>query len=208
LSWGDNDPEERRLPRSCVQSYPCRMARSLKLKVFRTPIGFHDAYVAAPSQKAAIEAWGTGKDVFARGEAEVVTEPELTREPLANPGKIIKRLRGTEAEQLAALGEEEAPAPARGRGEAKVRPKQQSKPAPKPKPRPSRSALDEAEAALAEAEGRHGEAMEEIAEREAALARERAALEKTQRQERERLEARRDKAEAAYQAAMERWRRA
>jgi hypothetical protein len=28
-----------------------------KLKVFRTPIGFHDAYVAAPSKKAALAAW-------------------------------------------------------------------------------------------------------------------------------------------------------
>ena len=27
-----------------------------KLKVFRTPTGFHDAYVAAPSRKAALEA--------------------------------------------------------------------------------------------------------------------------------------------------------
>jgi hypothetical protein len=33
------------------------MPRAAKLKVFRTPIGFHDAYVAAPSQKAALEAW-------------------------------------------------------------------------------------------------------------------------------------------------------
>lgn len=33
------------------------MAR--KLKVFCTPIGFHDAYVAAPSQKAALEVWDT-----------------------------------------------------------------------------------------------------------------------------------------------------
>ncbi len=32
------------------------MAR--KLKVFRTPAGFHDAYVAAPSRKAALAAWG------------------------------------------------------------------------------------------------------------------------------------------------------
>ena len=30
-----------------------------KLKVYRTPIGFHDAYVAAPSQKAALDAWGS-----------------------------------------------------------------------------------------------------------------------------------------------------
>ena len=40
-----------------------------KLKVFRTPIGFHDAYVAAPSQKAALQAWGTDTDLFARGVA-------------------------------------------------------------------------------------------------------------------------------------------
>ena len=34
------------------------MARTGRLKVFRTSIGFHDAYVAAPSRKAALEAWG------------------------------------------------------------------------------------------------------------------------------------------------------
>jgi hypothetical protein len=37
----------------------------MPLKAFRLPIGFHDAYAAAPSQKAAIEAWGSDKDVFA-----------------------------------------------------------------------------------------------------------------------------------------------
>ena len=80
------------------------------LRVYRLPIGFHDAYVAAPTQKAAIEAWRSDKDVFQRGQAELVTDAELTKEPLENPGKVIKRLRGTAAEQIAALGE--APAPA------------------------------------------------------------------------------------------------
>jgi hypothetical protein len=178
------------------------MARSPQLKVFRTAIGFHDAYVAAPSQKAAIEAWGTAKYVFTRGEAEIVTDPELTKEPLANPGKIIKRLRGTEAEQLAALGQDEAPTERRGKTDAS--PKKRAK----PKPRPSRAALGEAEAALAEAEARHGAALKEIAEREAALARERAAVEAKLAAEREKLEAKRDKAEAAYDAAMARWRAA
>lgn len=73
-----------------------------KLKVFRTPIGFHDAYVAAPSQKAALEAWGADADLFARGVAEVVTDPELAEEPLANPGEVIRKLRGTAAEHVAA----------------------------------------------------------------------------------------------------------
>ena len=78
--------------------------RKQKLKVFRTPIGFHDAYVAAPSQKAALEAWGADANLFARGEAEEVTEPKLAKAPLEHPGKVVKVLRGTKAEHLAALG--------------------------------------------------------------------------------------------------------
>ena len=52
--------------------------RKSKLKVFRTPIGFHDAYVAAPSQKAALEAWGSDSNLFAAGAAELVTDAALT----------------------------------------------------------------------------------------------------------------------------------
>ena len=183
------------------------MARAAKLKVFRTPIGFHDAYVAAPTKKAAIEAWGTGKDVFTRGEAEIVTDPKLTKEPLARPGEVIKRLRGTAAEQLAALGRDESPAPRRASAEP-ARSKSATKPPPQPKPRTSRAKLDEAEAALAEAEARHKEALAGIEAREKALANERAALEKKQRAERDRLEARRAKAEAAHEEALQRWREA
>ena len=61
-----------------------------KLKVFRTPTGFHDAYVAAPSRKAALEAWGADADLFARGVAEQVTDPKLTAAPLERPGEVIK----------------------------------------------------------------------------------------------------------------------
>jgi hypothetical protein len=183
------------------------MARAGKLKVFRTPIGFHDAYIAAPTKKAAIEAWGTGKDVFTRGEAEIVTDPKLTKEALARPGEVIKRLRGTAAEQLAALGRDEPPAPRRGKAE-RVRSKAIAKPLPKPRPRPSRAKLDEAEAALAEAEARHKVALAEIEARERALANERAALEKKQQAERDQLEGRRAKAEAAHEQALQLWREA
>ena len=112
------------------------MAAAPKLKVFRTPIGFHDAYVAAPSQKAAIAAWGSGADVFARGEAELVTDPALTAAPLASPGTVVKRLRATAAEQIAALPPDDAAAPRHAKPAA---PKGTNKPAVKPKPRPSRS---------------------------------------------------------------------
>jgi len=77
------------------------MAR--KLKVYRTPIGFHDAYVAAWSQKEALKAWGSSADLFARGAADTVTDDELTREPLASPGTVVRRLRGTNDEHIAAL---------------------------------------------------------------------------------------------------------
>ena len=64
-------------------------SRKSPLKVYRTTTGFHDAYVAAPSQKAALEAWGTDKNLFARGVAEQVTDPKLTAEPLAAPGTLM-----------------------------------------------------------------------------------------------------------------------
>jgi hypothetical protein len=85
------------------------MAR--KLKVYRTPIGFHDAYVAAPNQKAALKAWGADADLFARGVAELVTDESLTREPLENPGEVIRRRRGSDAENMAALPKAKKPAP-------------------------------------------------------------------------------------------------
>jgi len=79
------------------------MARSPALKVFRTPVGFHDAYIAAPSQRAGLAAWGSDKDLFSSGAAERIEDSELMREPLANPGKVILKLRGTIAQHLAAL---------------------------------------------------------------------------------------------------------
>jgi hypothetical protein len=168
-----------------------------QLKVYRMPIGFHDAYVAAPSQKAAAEAWGSDVAVFARGEAELVEDPALTAAPLAEPGKVIKRLRGTAEEQVAALG------PSLKRSTAKA---SKPKAAVKPKPRPSRAALEEAEQALSEAQAEHEKALSDLARREAALARERSALEKKQGEELAHLQAQHEKARAAYQAAMERWR--
>ncbi len=68
------------------------MAR--KLKVFRTIAGFHDAYVAAPSRAAALRAWGATTDLFAMDAAEEVTDPELMKEALADPGVVTRKSRG------------------------------------------------------------------------------------------------------------------
>ncbi|SFR80567.1 hypothetical protein [Sphingomonas jatrophae] len=172
------------------------MARALK--VYRTPIGFHDAYVAARTKKAALEAWGSDKDLFARGAAEIVTDPALTAEPLARPGEVIRRLRGTEAEQIAALPPD-PPAKARGKSRPSAKPRARSA------PRPSRDALERAEAALAEADERHVRARREIAEREAALARERQALDDAHERKRTDLEHARDAAAQAYADAFNAW---
>lgn len=178
------------------------MAR--KLKVFRTATGFHDAYVAAPSRKAALAAWGTSKDLFARGAAEEVTDPGLIAEPLARPGEVVTRSRGTTAEQLAALPKAKRRQPATAADpEPKREPK--TKPPPKPKPRPSRVKLDAAEARLSEAHAAADRERAELAAREAELARERAAIERRHDATIEKLEAARARAEADYAKAVKRW---
>ncbi|MGU3314614.1 hypothetical protein ACLBWH_03615 [Sphingomonas sp. M6A6_1c] len=178
-----------------------------KLKVYRTPIGFHDAYVAAASQKAALQAWGSERDLFARGIAEVVTDPALTAEPLAQPGTVIKRSRGTAAEQIAALPDTPAKTPRRQTDDAAdaPAPRPKPKPAPKPVPKPDRRALDAADRALSEAEARHRSEARALRAEEAELARRRRTMEREQEDERARLDEARQTAADAYERAMRRW---
>ena len=172
-----------------------------KLKVFRTPIGFHDAFVAAPSQKAALEAWGSDSNLFAAGVAEVVSDPALMEEPLARPGEVVRRLRGSADEQVAALGAGEkkanrpSPSPSRTREGGKK----------KKAPRPSRAAVDKAEQALAKAEARHKAALDKLRAEEAALQQRRRYVERKQRGARAALSERVDEARERYRAAMADW---
>jgi len=133
-----------------------------RLKVFRTSIGFHDAYIAVPSRKAALEAWGSRKDLFAAGLAEEVTEPAQVREALAQPGVIIQKGRGSLQEQLAALGPASSGSSHPETAVTKPR-------ARKPRPKPSRAALDQAEQLLAELDARQTKAEGEMERREVAL---------------------------------------
>jgi hypothetical protein len=188
-------------------------------KVFRTPIGFHDAYVAAPTKKAALEAWGSTHDLFARGIAEIVTDPALTEEPLATPGKVIKRSRGTTAEQIAALptverpdraasGDEDEPqrsTSAKAKAKTPAKPKVRPKP---PPPRPSPDTLEAAEAELEAAGRRHDDYTRTLAREQAALDRRRRDLERAQAAERAKLQEAVDRADTAYAAALKRWRAA
>jgi chromosome segregation ATPase len=169
--------------------------RSQKLKVFRTAIGFHDAYVAAPSQKAALEAWGADGNLFAQGIAEQVTDEKLMEEPLARPGEVIKRLRGSHEEHIAALGAE-AP---RSKAQAT------KKDAPRPKPKPSRDELDAAEQALENAGKKQRKALAKFDEQIRQLERERRDLQRKQERDRDRLAQEVERARSAYQNAMQEW---
>jgi len=173
--------------------------RKQKLKVFRTAIGFHDAYVAAPSQKAALEAWGAEANIFAQGIAEEVTDPKLMEEPLARPGEVIKRVRGTHEEHVAALGKN-APRPKAKTKDADA-PKAKSKPGPKP----SRAELDAAEEALEKAGKKQRKALAKIDEQIQKLERERRDLQRKQEREHDKLEEEVDRARSAYQRAMRAW---
>jgi hypothetical protein len=168
-----------------------------KLKVYRTPIGFHDAYVAAPSQKAALAAWGTTKNLFSRGAAELVTDAKLTKEPLAKPGEVIKRARGSAAEHRKAA---ESGKDAAGEGKTTT----ERKPA-KRKPRPNRKPLEKAEQALSAARQRHERARADIDRRLDALQAKRRELVKTQESEIADLEKERDARESAYRRALDNW---
>lgn len=154
--------------------------RKQKLRVFRTPIGFHDAYVAAPSQKAALEAWGADSNLFAQGAAEQVTDPELMKMPLEHPGELVKVLRGNGAEHLAAIDMQKPRRRSSKPGAEIVR---------KPRlPRPSRKGVERAEKALEALEQRQEKELAAVERRIADLERKRREL--LRRHERDRDEAR------------------
>lgn len=179
------------------------MARALK--VFRTSTGFHDAYVAAPSRAAALRAWGSDNDLFARGAAEEIDDAKLMAEPLAHPGMVIRKSRGSLTEQLAALPKDK---PKRKPSEAKeaAKPAVEAKSRPKPKPRPSRTKLDRAEAAAEALDVEQQTALDALAKREAALREERRALEARQEAARTRAARAVEKAKDDYDSAIGRWR--
>ena len=180
------------------------------LKVFRTSTGFHDAYVATPSRAAALRAWGSDNDLFARGMAEEIDDPKLMAEPLAHPGEVIRRSRGSLAEQLAALPEDAPVAKPTRSSEDEApsdhRPKAKSTPKPAPKPRPSRAKLDRAEEAAGALAADQKVALDTLEAREAALREERHALEAQQAGARDRAERSIATARRAYDAAVDRWR--
>jgi hypothetical protein len=60
------------------------MAR--KLNTYETSVGFFDLAIAAPSMKAALEAWGADSNLFHQGE-----DPDVVAATMAKPGVVLKR---------------------------------------------------------------------------------------------------------------------
>jgi len=57
-----------------------------KLKTYETSLGFFDLAIAAPSMKAALEAWGADSNLFHQGAAKQSEDPDVVAATMAEPG--------------------------------------------------------------------------------------------------------------------------
>jgi hypothetical protein len=62
-----------------------------KLKTYETSLGFFDLAIAAPSMKAALEAWGADSNLFHQGAAKQSENPDVVAATMAKPGVMLKR---------------------------------------------------------------------------------------------------------------------
>jgi hypothetical protein len=189
------------------------MAR--KLRTFQTSLGFYDLAIAAPSMKAALEAWGAGSNLFHQGIAREADDPAVIEAAMAKPGVVLKRPAGSHGRFS-----EHAEVPSRSAADDVAdKPRRKSKAA-KPDKRPPRKP---SEAAARQAAGRYEkeqerrEAQRRRAEEVRAKARERreqaitkaqSALEEARQEHEARaaaIEAERAAVNARAEAEDERW---
>jgi colicin import membrane protein len=83
-----------------------------KLKIYQMSLGFFDLAVAAPSMKAALEAWGAGSNLFHRSAAKQTEDPDVVAATLSKPGVVLKRPAGSsgrfaEHSELPSMDDEE-----------------------------------------------------------------------------------------------------
>jgi hypothetical protein len=70
------------------------MAR--KLKTYQTSLGFFDLAIAAPSMKAALEAWGADSNLFHQGAAKESDDPDVIAAAMKKPGVVLRRPVGSD----------------------------------------------------------------------------------------------------------------
>ena len=147
-----------------------------KLKTYQTSLGFFDQAIAAPSMKAALDAWGASSNLFHQGVARETEDPDIVAATMASPGVVLRRPVGSDGPftESAELPTDLAD------GDARPKHKPRKGPAAKTAKKPSRKTDDQQarKAAVAfEKEERRREA--ERRKEEAARAKERARREKT-----------------------------
>src|SRR5882757_7959105 len=158
------------------------MAR--KLKTYQTSLGFFDLAMAAPSMKAALEAWGADSNLFHQGAANESHDTDVIAATMAKPGVVLRRPVGTDRPFSEHA---ELPTDLSGGGPTKAR-KSKGPKAKKPSSRPVDKAA-ERKAALA---------FEKVQKRRE---RERASEEAARQKDRERRQQAIDKAQAALDKA-------
>lgn len=165
---------------------------SRKLKTYQTSLGFYDQAVAAPSMKAALEAWGAQSNLFHQGIAKETDDPDIVAATMAAPGVVLRRPVGSDgpftehADLPTDLADDE------DKPKSRSRPKSNSK----PKKRPARTA--------AKSSRRNDD--QDARRAAAAFAKEEQRRESARRKEeaaRAKEHARREKAVAAAQAALD-----
>jgi hypothetical protein len=156
-----------------------------KLKTYETSLGFFDLAIAAPSMKAALEAWGADSNLFHQGAANESHDPDVIAAIMAKPGVVLKRPVGSNGPFKEHA---ELPRDLAGDGGAK----KAARKAPSRKPQKNAKKIDEAgdrKAALA------------FEKEQARRERERAKEEAAQRKQRERRQKDVDRAQAALDTA-------
>jgi colicin import membrane protein len=69
-----------------------------KLKTYITNLGFFELALAAPSMKAALDAWGMGHNTFHQGFAKETHDAKIVAATMAMPGTVLRRPVGTKGE--------------------------------------------------------------------------------------------------------------
>jgi hypothetical protein len=159
------------------------MAR--KLKTYQTSLGFFDQAIAAPSMKAALEAWGADSNLFNQGAAKESHDPDVIAATMAKPGVVLRRPVGTDGPFSEHA---ELPTDLVGGGPTKVSRKSKGSKAKKRSSRPVDKAAERRAALAYEREQRRREL-------------ERAKEEAARQKERERRQLAVDKAQAALDKA-------
>ncbi|HLY79695.1 MAG TPA: hypothetical protein VKQ70_10000 [Caulobacteraceae bacterium] len=169
-----------------------------KLKVFQAQLGFHDSVVAAPSQAAALRAWGVRQNLFAEGRARITEEPEAAEAARAHPEIPLRRAIGSKHPfELAPSTLRSIPnAPGQKAAKTGLAPKAAAK-----TPPADRTKLDAAEAVVKALDERRKREEARLRARQADLEREMAAREATYVAKREAAMAAAASARHAYRKA-------